>query len=251
MIIRKYGYSPSLGDFRNAPAPRNRLLVPSSVDLIEDASFDVIAPFDQGQLGSCTANAVSFCAWWYWANEKNVVLPEEFSRLYIYAKERELEGTPLTEDSGAFGHDGFKLLRKVGAPAEKAWPYDSNWRSEPPPVLAVEAHKYRVKYYRHPRQTKKALQSALSRGYPIAFGFTVYDSFESSQVAESGIMPMPTRSEKVLGGHEVCAVGYTSDGVKCRNSWGTEWGQGGYFIMPWEYILNPNLASDFRYFCAS
>lgn len=61
-------------------------------------------------------------------------------------------------------------------------------------------------------------------------------------------MPIGESSdESVLGGHAVLAVGY-DDGAKVliiRNSWGDEWGDKGYFYMPYEYIENPSLAHDF------
>jgi len=247
----KYTWKRSLPDFRNYPAPRDKLLVPTSVDLTEEAGFPFIAPWNQLSIGSCTANAVDFCAWDFWAKHFTY-LKEGFSRLFIYAKERDYEGTALTDDAGAYGHDGFRLFRKFGAPLESSWPYidkGGDWTEEPPTSLLAEAARYKIPFYRHPRQTKKAIQSALARSYPVAFGFTVYESFESSTVASTGYVPLPQPTENILGGHEVVIVGYDSHYVKCRNSWGTDWGDGGYFYMPWAYVLNPQLCDDFRYFC--
>ncbi len=78
-------------------------------------------------------------------------------------------------------------------------------------------------------------------------GFTVYESFESQTVAESGIVPMPTTGEKIVGGHCVVAVGYddTKRAFIIRNSWGTGWGIQGYCYMPYEYLTASNLSSDF------
>ena len=89
----------------------------------------------------------------------------------------------------------------------------------------------------------------LSNRQTIAFGFSVYESFESQQVAETGVVPMPGPDERQLGGHEVLAVGYLEDHpdhVLVRNSWGPDWGMGGYFLMPWAYLLSTDLSSDFR-----
>lgn len=91
------------------------------------------------------------------------------------------------------------------------------------------------------------MQGCLAEGYPFVFGFSVYESFESEAVAKSGIVPMPASSEKMLGGHCVVAVGY--DATKrvfiIRNSWGPGWGMKGYCTMPFEYLLDAHLASDF------
>jgi C1A family cysteine protease len=97
-------------------------------------------------------------------------------------------------------------------------------------------------------QDTMALQNVLASGYAVSFGFTVYTSFETS-VGSDGIMPMPQPDEKVLGGHAVVAVGYKPIKgqlyFECRNSWGTRWGDHGYFWMPAAYITSPSLASDF------
>ena len=90
------------------------------------------------------------------------------------------------------------------------------------------------------------LQGCLASGFGFVFGFTVYESFESPTVAQTGEMPMPAPSEKKLGGHAVMAVGYdnASRMMIVRNSWGTSWGEAGYFMMPYEFIIGPN-CSDF------
>jgi C1A family cysteine protease len=87
----------------------------------------------------------------------------------------------------------------------------------------------------------------LSEGFPFVFGFTVYNSFESEETAQTGILKMPGWNEGCVGGHAVCCVGY-NDAEQMfivRNSWGSSWGLQGYFKMPYQYMVNPNLASDF------
>jgi C1A family cysteine protease len=87
----------------------------------------------------------------------------------------------------------------------------------------------------------------LAEGFPFVFGFTVYSSFESATVARSGILNMPTKNERVVGGHAVMAAGYddTQQRFIIRNSWGTDWGQKGYFTMPYVYLGSRNLSDDF------
>lgn len=86
----------------------------------------------------------------------------------------------------------------------------------------------------------------LSEGYPFVFGFQVYSEFESSMVAFTGELNLPGPTEIARGGHAVLAVGYDLEKgqMLVRNSWGPEWGQGGYFTMPFSYISNQNLAWD-------
>ena len=97
------------------------------------------------------------------------------------------------------------------------------------------------------KQELKQLKAALIQGYPIVFGFVVYSNFETDKVKSTGIMEMPTEGDIIVGGHAVAVVGF-DDKKKyfiVRNSWGTEWGDEGYFYMPYEFILNPRYASDF------
>ena len=91
------------------------------------------------------------------------------------------------------------------------------------------------------------MKGCLASGYPFVFGFTVYDSFESQQVAQSGVLSMPAAGEAVAGGHAVLAVGYDDSKSMfiIRNSWGSGWGLAGYFYMPYAYLLDNNLSDDF------
>jgi C1A family cysteine protease len=92
------------------------------------------------------------------------------------------------------------------------------------------------------------MKQSIIDGFPFIFGFSVYESFESDEVSKTGNVPMPdTSTEELLGGHAVMAVMFDDDRkvIGCRNSWGMEWGNKGYFYLPYDYILNPNLASDF------
>ena len=91
------------------------------------------------------------------------------------------------------------------------------------------------------------MKACLASGYPFVFGFTVYESFEGDAVAKSGMVPMPADSETEVGGHAVMAVGY-NDSIErflVRNSWGPDWGVGGYFTIPYGYLTDSDLADDF------
>lgn len=210
--------------------------------------------FDQGQLGSCTANAVEACSQ-YAVGLHNGTKARRRSRLDIYYGERLLEGQPADQDTGAYGHDGFTFLQQTGALLETAWPYTISTFAGPPPAGPRSKLGLPVKAV---PQTEGDVKAVLSNMQTVAFGFTVYESFEWSQTLASGVVSMPQSGEQVLGGHEVLAVGYLKvypGYVLVRNSWGTDiyagvpganvYG-GGYFLMPWSYLLDANLASDLR-----
>jgi C1A family cysteine protease len=91
------------------------------------------------------------------------------------------------------------------------------------------------------------MRTCLADGFPFVFGFTVYENFESRQVARTGVLNMPQQAERVVGGHAVMAVGYIDAAKRfiVRNSWGTAWGKKGYFSMPFDYLVDSDLAADF------
>lgn len=63
-------------------------------------------------------------------------------------------------------------------------------------------------------------------------------------------MPMPTDAERRrehVGRHAVVAVGYDDkrQRIVVLNSWGSSWGDGGYFYMPYNFITDTEMCSDF------
>lgn len=200
---------------------------------------------DQGQLGSCTANALAGAL--AFLEIKDTIPDQAFSRLYIYYNERVIEGT-VGSDAGAEIRDGMKTLETVdGACYETTWPYDINQFTVKPPANAyTEGGAHLVTLYAS-IQSFTDMQTCLDAGFPFVYGFNVYESFESAEVAATGVVPMPASNEQLLGGHAVLCVGYDNPSQRfiCRNSWGTDWGQAGYFTIPYAYLTNTSLCSDF------
>lgn len=202
--------------------------------------------YNQGALGSCTAQALSGSLEMLF-NYYKVADKIKPSRLFIYYNERDIEGN-VNRDSGAYLRDGIKSLAKQGACDESLWPYKiKDFKKKPTNACYRQAKKYLIDEYMRVPQQLTNLKTALTSSMPIIFGFSVYESFETNQVSKTGIVPMPKKSEKLLGGHAVLAVGYddTKKVFICRNSWGDKWGDKGYFYMPYDYLTSKNLSSDF------
>jgi C1A family cysteine protease len=243
--IKRYGWIPDLPDQRDrmfsAPAATLGALPP-----LVDMRPQCPPVYDQGQLGSCTAQAIAGVLQFDQAKQQqaDVFTP---SRLFIYYNERVIEGTP-GEDSGAMLRDGIKSVAKQGGPHEKLWPHViARFRQKPSAAAYTDGAKHEAILYQRVPQSIEQLEGCLAGGYPFVFGFSVYESFESSAVARSGEVPMPGRSEALLGGHAVAVVGYDESRRRfiVRNSWGTSWGTSGYFTMPYEYLLDAGLSDDF------
>jgi len=238
--IQKYGWTPDLPDQRDfvyaAPTPYQQN-IPSSVDLSKKCP----PVYDQGQLGSCTANAIAAAIEF---DQKKKFVP---SRLFIYYNERVIEGT-VASDAGAQIRDGIKTVANQGVPPEKEWPYVIGaFNQKPPDKVYADAKADVVTLYQRLIPDLNTMQGCLASGFPFVFGFTVYESFEGAKVAKTGILSMPGANEKTVGGHAVMAVGY-DDATReflIRNSWGPDWGLKGYFKIPYSYLLSPKLASDF------
>lgn len=239
-----YGWIPDLPDHRDKNYAKFKVVAPEKLPSQIDLRPQCSPIQDQGQLGSCTANALAGNVDFLKKQQLKSVL--DFSRLFIYYNERVIEHTTNT-DSGAMLRDGIKTLVKLGVCPETEWPYDINQFTEKPSDQAyTDALNYQITaYYR--LGSLNELKHTLASGYPFVFGFSVYESFESAQVASSGIVPMPMPNERLLGGHAVMAVGY-DDGKQqfiVRNSWGTTWGLQGYCLMPYAYFMQTDLSSDF------
>lgn len=240
---RKYGWKRDLPDHRDIKHVFSIALtaIPTLVDLRANCP----PVYDQGQLGSCTANAIAAAYEFDQMKQKDQAFTP--SRLFIYYNERALEHT-VPYDSGASIRDSAITIQTSGVCPETMWPYIiSEFTQKPLPNCYSTAALHKSLQHRSVTQDLTDIKACLASGFPFVFGFTVYSSFESPQVAATGKMPMPQPHEQMLGGHAVMAVGYNdaTQQVIVRNSWGASWGDKGYFYMPYAYITNPSLASDF------
>lgn len=237
-----YGWKRDLPDHRDLKFEIiSAQSLPESVDL----RAQMPAVYDQGDLGSCTANAIAAA---FEFDQRKQRYPEFIpSRLFIYYNERALEGT-IRYDSGAAIRDGFRSINTQGVCPETMWPYVvPRFAVRPTATCYNKARLNRATVYRSIRQTTFDMQTCLSSGYPFVFGFSVYSGFESDAVTASGVVNLPGVDEEFLGGHAVLCVGYnnTTQRFIIRNSWGSSWGQHGYFTMPYAYLTNTSLSSDF------
>jgi C1A family cysteine protease len=243
--LAHYGWVRDIPDQRDllyAPPPQISAALPPHVDL----RHQFPPPYDQGQLGSCTANAIAG-ALQFLEGKEGSPAPVMPSRLFIYYNERVLEGS-AGSDSGAQIRDGIKTVARDGFCPEAEWPYNiAAFATKPGAGCYADALKERVSQYLRLTPATVQLLTCLATGYPFVFGFSVYESFETAAVAATGVVQLPHPQERLVGGHAVVAVGYDQPSGRfiVRNSWGAVWGDAGYFTMPYQYLTDPMLAADF------
>lgn len=211
---------------------------------------------DQGELGSCTAQAAVGIM--EYEMRRNGVPHVDGSRLFVYKTSRKLLG--WTGDTGAYLRTAIKAIATFGIPPEEHWPYDPDrFEVEPDPFLYAYAQNFKaLKYVRldpydtDSKTTLENVKRTLAAGFAAVFGFTVFDNLGSGPAIE---FPDP-KKHKTVGGHAVMAVGYndnvqigsgkfaTKGALLIRNSWGSGWGEAGYGLLPYRYVLD-ELAVDF------
>lgn len=238
------GWIPDEPDFRDHKyeAPRMQGLVagvgpqlPKKVDFreLKDARGNPKLPpvFDQGAMGSCTGQAVSAAI--------GFLRPEAYrhSRLFIYYNAR-VRGGNVGIDNGATIRNAIKGAASEGAAMESLWAYEKGNLLKKPSIQAyTDGAPRKIGEYLSIVGLEN-IKSALAATHPVVFGFTVYKSFHGASVAKTGLMPMPTATDRAGGGHAVMAVGYddAKQQLIVRNSWGAKWGDKGYFYMPYAYL---------------
>lgn len=245
--LHRYTWRPDLPDHRDKwhpvrPIKLWALATPAQVDW----RAQLPPVYDQGQLGSCTANAVAAVVAY---DEHRQHLPNAMdvpSRLFIYWNERHLEGTE-DRDSGASIRDSIKAVHHWGYCRETTWPYNvAAFQTQPPAEAYTEAQHHKAVEYRRVPGHLNTLLELLAEGQLIVLGISVYESLESPEVARTGDVPLPSKSESLLGGHAIVLVGYDTARMRFiwRNSWGPQWGQQGYGTLPFDYVTNKDLATD-------
>jgi C1A family cysteine protease len=240
---KRLGWRPDVPDARDYEYRPRALRRQSKIVDLRERFFKV---WQQGDLGSCTAQTVAAACLYrdIYDRDMSIVVP---SRLFIYYMTRSIEGT-INSDAGAEIRNSIKAVADFGYPTEEEWPYKiPEFKIKPPANAQRKAKKEKIKRYERVSREISHFRKLLGDGYPIALGFSVYESVYTKKVDKSGIIPLPKKGEKLEGGHAVLAVGYDDErkALIIRNSWGASWGQKGYGYIPYAFIENSGLSDDF------
>lgn len=249
---RKYNLAPSKTDKRDYKLNTPRHILKNLQDKVDVLDTMRMPIYDQGSLGSCSANAIGyhyqFCRW------KQGLISWVPSRLFTYWNERYLAGT-INEDSGASLRDGMKTICADGMVPETEWPYDIDmFTSRAPSHVYIQALSHQVEMYQNVHPTVEQVFGCLAQGFPFICGIQVFQSFESEETKHTGVIKMPHMGwskwrfggEPSLGWHAICIHKY--DAVKQEfgllNSYGSEWGMMGKGVIPVKYLVSEDLCCD-------
>lgn len=202
--------------------------------------------YDQHKLNSCSANAIAAALWF---EERRTTAPDapSPSRLFIYYNERARE-REIHHNAPVSLRDGYKSVARRGVCPEPMWPYRvAQFARKPPRRCYVAARFVRALTYFRLHRDLDAMRTCLAEKSPFTLGVSVHESFMSARVKHSGVIPLPSRRDRLLGGHAMLVVGYHDASARLivRNSFGPHWGLDGYCLLPYAFALDPSLSWDF------
>lgn len=238
MTNRTYTWKPDLPDHRDHTFTAAAPTFPSKVDRLGMSN-----PIeDQGDLGSCTGNSSTSMV-------EIILNTPPLSRLMAYYDGRLLENN-VRNDDGAQIRDVIKGISKYGISTEVLWPYViAKFKNKPTKKAYADGLKLTAKigsYQRVPDLV--SMKKALAAGHPVTFGFSVPEYFEGDEMATKAFLPFPSKTDKMVGGHAVVAVGYDDTAavpfIWVRNSWGASWGLQGYFMMDQKWFTDSSRLAD-------
>ncbi len=156
----------------------------------------------------------------------------ELSPRFVYAEAKKIDGVPGLE--GTTIRAAMQVLENKGVCRENYWPYQPHQKDKPKEGAFSNAKKFCIMTYARILNLDELRMSLTTKG-PAVLGIQV---FKGMLKTKTGLVPLPKRNERSLGGHAIAAVGYDDEKelVKFKNSWSNKWGEKGYGYLAYEYI---------------
>jgi hypothetical protein len=219
-----------------ASTPFSGGTLPSATDL----SQNLPAAGNQGNQQSCVGWAVAYALKTYQEKlEEGIPLStpagqpdptRHFSPAYIYNQIN--NGV----DGGAYFEDALNLLHSQGvAPLSEMEYTDGDFRRQPTPAARQVAGRYRIDFWRRVNVADPLeVKAQLAAGYPVIIGAAVETGLRN--VGPGFTWSGPTGAP--VGGHAMLVVGYddSRNAFRVLNSWGSSWGDNGYFWISYNYF---------------
>lgn len=227
--------------------------MPDSGTVSAPLAVHMPAIYDQGQEGSCTANAGTAAMEFIWHKTLGTFITG--SRQGLYSCELTHDGN-WPNDSGSYTGTVVWVLQNQGQGGEQLFPYNTPLSTPLPDFYVSDAATHKAVHgYDVDSTDHVSIQTAIAAGLPVLFGGYVYESLEELNAQSYFNAP---NNGSPIGGHERLIVGYNRtlthtypNGTVVtgfywvRNSWGTGWGRQGYCWEPMSEIENPQINEDF------
>jgi len=190
----------------------------------------------------CSANVISNVVMSLKDDDKAV------SRLFQYYNSRFVADPDFITDNGATYRDALKALQKFGFVNEEEWDYSDDHVNTPPTdeVFTLGLNNtYFIKSYRKLFPTLTNIKYTLFTGNLIMLGIAIWDNFVN--LDSNFVAPLPAKDSVFCGLHAVLMCGFDDalQSCLCVNSWGRDWGDQGFFYLPYKFVLDEQLAMDF------
>lgn len=200
-------------------------------------------PYDQGDLGSCTANAVAQMALAAYAKAGRAPIAPSRMALYQWAL---IQAGRLGQDVGSQICTVTDCMADLGIPRERDWEYDRQlFAAQPGPAVARGAYDFRSTSSYHQLTGYgdafiEQVERALGQGFVIPFGVQVTHEFVATVPLDT--VHAPKVGDVLAGGHAMVLVGHDRANARAlaRNSWGLGWGDPslppGYYWIGYDYL---------------
>ncbi|ATL68216.1 C1 family peptidase [Nocardia terpenica] len=195
-----------------------------------------LSPGDQGQVGSCVTWATGYTGYGILMNEQKID-GGPMAPMYIYSQ------IAKGNDTGTYASVALPMMVDQGIDTKSDYKQgDFDFTTQPTDAERANAAHYKLsgdKDLTQAADRATEIKKAIAAGMPVPFGFDVKESFMKLDKSNYNYNPSP--GEKTVGGHEVTIVGYDQNGVTVENSWGSNWGNSGYFTAPWSFITSADV----------
>lgn len=208
---------------------------------------------NQGQEGACTgfglAATINYLIWRDQIDEYDDIHKIDHCDLNVKEKlvsERMLYHMARVYDewdgedySGSSCRGAMKGWHRHGVCKKSLWEYDISGKFLPPKndswaedALATPLGAY----YRINHQSVVDMQAAIVEVGAIYCSADVHEGWWLSETNSLSVMK---HSNKMIGGHAFCIIGYTQDGFIVQNSWGEKWGWNGFAVVSYsDWVAN-------------
>jgi hypothetical protein len=212
--------------------------LPTTVNLRQWA----VAPGNQGSLNSCVPWTIDY-AMLGWYSRFSGRAGQPFAPMYTYSQ------IHLAGDGGSYPTDALKLAVAQGVDTRADYKQgDFNYKTPPTPAERTNATRFRIKGFTTLFQGANqsgavgAIKQALATSHPVAIEVAVRKGFENIGAAPTAVDDDIT--SKLLGYHEVLAVGYDAAGLIVESSWGATWAGDGFGRISWRVVQHDLWEAD-------